>query len=228
MLIEPTRWNLMYQVLQRWHSQYGDIIFRMKQPGSEPPEHVRKRHGLDQMAPEEKEAWIKRYKKFSIFLKVQRQNRRRNLMEPYKVELLNRLGIDWSPKIGPGLEMWALKYDMLKKYSEEFGNCNVPRTYNKTLHIFMSSCRGKYNDRRRHGFDKDLSRTNHLTDEQIALLEAIGMEWGELLEKIPWEEHFKDLCRFKEKFGHPHVRWRDPERIQLANWVVFMRNKYMD
>jgi len=76
--------------------------------------------------------------------------------------------------------------------------------------------------------DKDPPRNNKLFNEQIQLLEAIGMDWHELYEAIPWEEHYQDLCRYKEQFGHAHVRWRDPERLVLANWAVGMRNKYMD
>ncbi|MBQ7668021.1 MAG: helicase associated domain-containing protein [Clostridia bacterium] len=82
-----------------------------------------------------------------------------------KIELLERLGIDWSP-----IEtQWEKMYNLAKEYYNENGNLLIPDKYttkeNIKLGRWIGTQRGNY-------------KKNILSKEKIELLEKIGMVWN--------------------------------------------------
>ncbi len=68
---------------------------------------------------------------------------------------------------------WLESLAKVVKYKEEHGNCNVPRKWKRdpTLGEWVHFQRRQFRLRQ-------LSRRNHMTDERIRKLEAIGFEWS--------------------------------------------------
>lgn len=68
---------------------------------------------------------------------------------------------------------WLESLAKVVKYKEEVGNCNVPRKWKRdpTLGEWVHFQRRQFRLRQ-------LNRRNHMTDERIRKLEAIGFEWS--------------------------------------------------
>jgi hypothetical protein len=62
-----------------------------------------------------------------------------------------------------------------------------------------------------------------LNRERIERLETLGfvMDFGKVT--LPWEERFKQLCEFKERFGHTKVTRKWKENPSLGEWCHLMR-----
>ena len=68
---------------------------------------------------------------------------------------------------------WLESLAKVVAYKEEHGNCNVPRKWKKDPTL------GEWVHFQRRQFRlKQLNRRNHMTDERIRKLEAIGFEWS--------------------------------------------------
>ena len=67
---------------------------------------------------------------------------------------------------------WLESLAKVVKYKEEYGNCNVPRKWkiDPTLGEWVHFQRRQFRLRQ-------LGRRNHMTDERIRKLEAVGFEW---------------------------------------------------
>lgn len=81
-----------------------------------------------------------------------------------KIELLERLGIDWSP-----IEtQWRRMYSLAEKYYKEYGNLLIPDKYitkdNLKLGRWIQTQRGNY-------------KNNKLSKDKIESLEKIRMVW---------------------------------------------------
>eukprot|EP01082_Thalassiosira_pseudonana_P000955 g1717.t1 g1717 contig10:2659108-2660425(+) len=97
-----------------------------------------------------------------------------------------------------------LMINKLLLYKNTIGNgnnCNVPCSYNdKQLARWVDNLRSKRRklieshniDNTKPLFDK------HLTEERVAALDGIGFVWNDTRERVPWEQRFQELCRWKE------------------------------
>ena len=136
----------------------------------------------------------------------QRVRFRNGVLEPEKIELLNRLGFKWEPRSSG----WRSKYLELVEYKRRFGNCMVPQEWNENpqLATWVSRQRLVYSRRK-------------ISRERIAQLDKIAFEWTTGTET--WDARFSELCAFNEKFGHTRVRAKYPENPALGNWVATQR-----
>ena len=116
-----------------------------------------------------------------------------------------------------------LMINKLLLYKNTIGNgnnCNVPCSYNdKQLARWVDNLRSKRRklieshniDNTKPLFDK------HLTEERVAALDGIGFVWNDTRERVPWEQRFQELCRWKEEHGHANVPRHSGGK--LGEWV---------
>jgi predicted helicase len=116
-----------------------------------------------------------------------------SLREAVTAECVEHLGVSWDER-----------YGQLLAYKERFGNCNVPQWWpeNRALGIWCSHQRA----------DRSKGR---LAAERAARLEAIGFLWD--VQKAAWEEMFRELLAYKERFGNCDVpqRWRENRALGI-------------
>lgn len=88
-----------------------------------------------------------------------------------RIKRLENIGIQWESVI---IRKWLEKYEKAKQYYKEHGNLNVRNGYvtddEVKLGVWISSQRENYNK-------------GVLTEEQIELLEQIGMSWQRFSDK---------------------------------------------
>lgn len=117
---------------------------------------------------------------------------------------------------------WLQSLAKVVAYKERNGNCNVPRKWKKdpTLGEWVHFQRRQYRL-------KQLNRRNHMTEERIQKLEAIGFEWSRgtsSFSRYSEHEHQKDV----------HVYMERPEEQQVASAEMPLPNtdqmmvEYMD
>ena len=114
-------------------------------------------------------------------------------------------------------EQWAKRFQELKDYKEENGDCNVPQ--GAGLGNWVSEQRRTY----RAWANKESSP---MTDERIQKLESIGFQWNpqQSQQSEQWAKRFQELKDYKEENGDCNV----PPGAGLGNWVSEQRRTYQD
>lgn len=82
--------------------------------------------------------------------------RNKDKVSKKQIEEINSLGFDWNPQ----LTRWYKRFNELKKYKEEHGHCNVPKS--NSLGSWVASQK---------------SRENKLSEEQIKKLDELVFQW---------------------------------------------------
>ena len=130
-------------------------------------------------------------------------------------------------------ELWLNKYNIAENYYKEHGNLNVPRNYsvkvnNRTfnLGVWLNTQRCKYKG----------TVLPMLDNEQIKLLEKIGMVWSlESAKKEKEYEHWLNVYnlvkKYYEKYGNlyipiGYIEFVDDEHIDLVKWLFNQKAKY--
>ena len=177
---------------ESWFERYGQLIAYQQQ------------HGNCDMPYRSSEN-----RKLATWVVNQRVMQRDGVLEPQKVELLDRIGFKWNPHASN----WRTSYLNLLEYRKRFGNCRVPQNWkeNNSLAHWVKTQRMDY-------------AKGELERDRIALLEKIGFEWKVGLGT--WDERFAELCVFKERFGHTRVKVKWSENTLLGAWVVSQRYKH--
>jgi len=134
--------------------------------------------------------------------------------------------------------IWMTHYDSLKLFQEEFGHCNVPRSYINARKVDGSGAIDE--DKRKLYNFVGTNRTNHrkmrqgrvdhnLTPKKIQLLNTLGFKWdlGPPL-KLPWEERYNQLKVYAEEFGNCDVAQNFKRKgfDGIGNWVMQQRRAY--
>ena len=134
-----------------------------------------------------------------------------------QVEKLNKIGMLWTSVIK---DRWLTNYNYARRYYEENGNLVVPYAYeitddgsNVKLGVWISSQRDSY-------------AKGRLRDEQISMLEEIGMCWDRYDEK--WEIGYSYARLFKEQKGDINFVPADYniDGFNLGRWLNSQRTNY--
>ncbi len=137
-----------------------------------------------------------------------------NKITEEQIELLNHLRIKWQVRD----ETWNRYYQLLKEYQEKHGNIDVPQSYEKDgikLGIWLRSQRRAY---------KEIG-TGKITEEQIELLNHLGMKW-QIRDKI-WNDYYQLLKEYQEKHGNIDVpRSYEKDGMKLGKWLSAQRQAY--
>ena len=225
LLEENSSWNQMYFHLVDFRNRFG---------------HLRIPWRKDWL---EKEPIIAR---LGPWLVQQRKDYRRSLqdperLEPYKIIALERLNIEWDPS----QQHWYNRFEELKRYKEEHGDCRVPYCIGKSfkksrkddesdreenefgdgdghekvkydsLGVWVKRQRNQY----KHFKSGNKEKAGDMSEERISLLESIGFEWS--LRSQSWADFFDELQAFKDKHGHTRVEEKDNK--PLFDWLNRMR-----
>jgi len=116
-------------------------------------------------------------------------------------------------------EEWTKMYTLLKSFKEENGHCVPPARPITPLRTWMEKQRVDY---KKYIAKKESS----MTGLKISFLNEIDFPFTSTVVKIPWEERYAELKRFKAKYGNTMV----PQGYtgQLGMWTQRQRNKYKD
>ncbi len=141
------------------------------------------------------------------WLNKQRVAHRKNRLEPWKIECLNALGLDWSPK----LNQWQKRLEELQAYKQKYGHCNVSSAIACALNVWISAQRTAY-------------KKVQLDAWKVERLNALGFDWDPLLNQ--WQVNFEQLQAYKQKHGHCNAS--SGASCSLRKWVLMQRRIYKE
>jgi hypothetical protein len=149
---------------------------------------------------------------------LSRQKRKTNLTAQ-QTEKLKSIGLLEEKSASD--RVWDKRFELAKKYYEEYGNLDVPKDYladNFQLGVWV------YNQKKRR-------QNGELSDEQIKRLSKIGMEWDNTKERKNarlYEIGFEHLEQFISENGVEKIRATTvcKDGYKLGNWVMNCRAKY--
>lgn len=98
------------------------------------------------------------------WLSAQRVSYRQDNLSVSKIILLESIGIHWNPSENNDLK-WNDKFEMLVKFKNEHGHCNISRRELPDPGVWVSAQRTAY-------------RLKRLSQYRIDKLESIGFEWS--------------------------------------------------
>ena len=117
---------------------------------------------------------------------------------------------------------WDEKFELLKEYRNEFGDCNVPNGYR-----YKGFGLGAWVGTQRLANKENNTVTKKLNQDQIDKLDSIGFVWD--LAYVRWNEKFELLKQYKEEFGDCIVPSKYKYKgINLSDWVLRQRREYKD
>lgn len=102
-------------------------------------------------------------------------------------------------------------YGLLKDYKAAEGHCDVPRKHEE-LGTWVH-------------WQRTEKATGKLSDERVALLDAIGFSWVVRDTERQWEEHFNQLQKYKAEHNHCRVPQRYEPNPTLSKWVQHRRTE---
>ena len=154
--------------------------------------------------------------------------KKQTAMTTNRIDQLEAVGFKWALQRHTTMKSWNERFEELKSYKQQKGNCNVPIRYrnNPSLGQWVSTQRQEY------GAKLKGNKTN-ITDERIKALEEVGFIWSlrdtsKMAPRKTWDAHFESLEDFKEKNGHCDVRVRSKQHPtgSLGRWVEKQRHHY--
>lgn len=137
--------------------------------------------------------------------------KKQTAMTPHRIEQLEAVGFKWALQRHTTMKSWAERFEELKTYKAEKGDCNVPIRFkgNPSLGQWVSTQRQEY------GAKNKNTKTN-INEQRISELEGIGFIWSlrdtsKMAPRKSWDAHYESLVEFKEKNGHCDVRVRSKQ-----------------
>lgn len=115
---------------------------------------------------------------------------------------------------------WELMYGCAVRYFAEHGNLNVPQRYKTAEGYSLGSWVSTQRSVRRG------TAAGLLTEDRIAKLDAIGMEWDDY-RSLAFERGFSAAERYAAECGNLDVpsRYTDGEGYPLGNWISTIRRQ---
>ena len=189
--LHDSRWNDYYKQLQEYKKEYGNI---------DVPQSY-EQNGI----------------KLGQWLSTQRQaykGKGNSRITQDQIKLLEELGMNWQVND----KQWNDYYELLKEYKKEYGNINVPYSYEKDgkkLGIWLSNQKQIYNGKTK----------GNLNETRIQLLEELGMSWDKT-HRI-WHDYYEQLKEYKEEHGNIDVpTYYQVNQINLGVWLHHQRQAY--
>ena len=113
---------------------------------------------------------------------------------------------------------WKQNFKLAKEYYLTYGNLDIPTNYKSTDGKHL----GNWILRQR-----QLYKSNSLTDEQIKKLDSIGMDWMDRVDRI-WENGFIEAKNYSKEYGNLSVpkNYRSKTDFPLGIWIQRQRSLY--
>ena len=126
-----------------------------------------------------------------------------------RIAQLEGIGIEWDPVL---VRKWMRYYELAAEYYEKHGDLNIPYDHvadGQKVGIWISSQRESYG-------------VGRLSEEQVRLLEGIGMSWDRFESK--WERGFQYCQRYVSGYGDINCV---PEDFQIDGFklIVWLRTQ---
>jgi len=106
---------------------------------------------------------------------------------------------------------WNGKHSELQLFKQRFGHCNVPQHWQENTSL------GRWVIRQR-------TYKEYLSPERVSQLKKLGFIWN--LPDYWWNTRYKELVKFRKKYGHSDVSKGSESYLQLAEWVGKQRRDY--
>lgn len=154
-------------------------------------------------------------KKLGSWVSTQRRNYKDNKLSEEKIELLEKVEMIWNP----ASMTWNEMYKIAKMYFKENGNLNIPNIYfykNVNLGSWILTQRNNYNQK-------------ILNDNQIELLNKIGMEWDSIRSReYIWEHNYNIIVEFYNKYKHLYIptNYISSDGTNIGMWLFEQKTKY--
>jgi hypothetical protein len=126
----------------------------------------------------------------AVWVKYQRDAKRRGRLKPWQIEKLEALGFQWELTLE---KQWNDKFEKLKVYHQTYGDCNVPYTFSEDPALGMWV---KY--------QRDAKRRGRINKKYAEQLEELGFQWEPTLDK-QWNDKFDKLVAYKKEYGDCNV-----------------------
>ena len=191
------RWEEMYNLLLQFKERKGHL-------------QVRQKHVEDG-------------EKLGIWLKTQRNQNDKGILNAYRAEKLEEYFRTWVPeKPGcgrlPDDELWEEKFNLLLQFKDREGHLDVPKKHREDGQYL-----GKWISKQRL-----LHKQGILDDHRERKMNDVGVSWDltYLLEER-WEEMYNLLVQFNDREGHANVPQRHVEDGEnLGKWLMMQRDLY--
>ena len=131
-----------------------------------------------------------------------------------QIQKLDSIGMIWD-----SLDyFWEQNFKLAKEYYLTYGNLDIPTNYKSTDGKHL----GNWILRQR-----QLYKSNSLTDEQIKKLDSIGMDWVDRVDRI-WENGFIEAKNYSEEYGNLSIpkNYRSNTDFPLGIWIQRQRSLY--
>ena len=128
--------------------------------------------------------------KLATWVKTRRMLKKNGALSVELIDDLDKLGFIWNP-----LESaWNEMYNRLYEFHKIHGHSNIPQSWNedRLLATWVAAQRGRKSGKK-----------GTLSDEQIALLDAIEFDWSP--KQSVWKERYVSLCKFKKLHDHMNI-----------------------
>lgn len=131
-----------------------------------------------------------------------------------QIQKLDSIGMIWD-----SLDyFWEQNFKLAKEYYLTYGNLDIPTNYKSTDGKHL----GNWILRQR-----QLYKSNSLTDEQVKKLDSIGMDWMDRVDRV-WENGFIEAKNYSEEYGNLSVpkNYRSNTDFPLGIWIQRQRSLY--
>ena len=131
-----------------------------------------------------------------------------------QIQKLNSIGMIWD-----SLDyFWEQNFRLAKEYYLAHGNLDIPTNFKSKDGKHL----GNWILRQR-----QLYKSNSLTDEQIKKLDSIGMDWMDRVDRI-WENGFIEAKNYSKEYGNLSVpkNYRSKTDFPLGIWIQRQRSLY--
>lgn len=128
-----------------------------------------------------------------------------------QVERLNRIGMYWGNRND---RQWNEGYQEARRYFDAHGDLNVPAGYVSPDGYDL----GNWVKRQRYTRHNPEKSCAVLTEERIAKLDAVGMQW----EKTDsWQHRYELAQEYKKEYGNLDIpaKYKTADGIWLSRWV---------
>ena len=147
----------------------------------------------------------------SYWVSTQRENYRKGLLSPDRIERLEQIGFIWDTI----QNNWEDNYSALIEFKRETGHCDVPDKW--PMNLKLSHWVGK---------QRSDWKKNRLSADRIEKLNAIGFTWDP--QDAVWNKMFGMLQEYKKNNGHCNVPRNWSENIKLSSWVAHIRKLWKE
>lgn len=189
-------WEEWYYLALRYRDEYGDLLVPR-----------------DYVCPggEKLGRWIERQR-----AKYNRVRTIKGYLEPWQIEMLNRVGMVWKLEYRRDWEEWL---EQLDRYIAAHGNADVPHEYEQAgygLGDWLAKQRLYY-------------AAGQLTEQEIGDLEARGVRWRARTRRRSWDDWFADAEAYYAEHADLRVTldYLTPGGNKLGFWVYRQRDIYM-